>query len=83
MAFFNKLGTSPVKLSIKEYYSAVERGVIDGTITGFSHYLVGSLYEVAPYYIDHPFYQSTMSVLLNLKKWKSLPKHLQRSLPVV
>jgi TRAP-type C4-dicarboxylate transport system substrate-binding protein len=35
-------------------------------------------YEVAPYVIDHPFYKSTNVVIMNLKKWNSLPDHLKK-----
>ena len=35
-------------------------------------------YEVAPYVIDHPFYKSTNVIIMNLKKWNSLPEHLKQ-----
>jgi TRAP-type C4-dicarboxylate transport system substrate-binding protein len=38
-----------------------------------------SLYEVCKYFINQTFYESGNLVsIMNLKKWNSLPKHLQK-----
>jgi len=72
------LGAAAVRASLKEYYPSVERGVIDGNIVGLDVYLASGEYEVAPYLIDHPFYKSPNTVIMNLKKWESLPDHLKK-----
>ena len=41
-------------------------------------YLATGEYEVAPYIIDHPFYKSANTLIMNLKKWNSLPDHLKK-----
>jgi TRAP-type C4-dicarboxylate transport system substrate-binding protein len=74
---FQALGGAAVKAALKEYYPMVERGVVDGNNVGLDVYLATGEYEVAPYVIDHPFYKSPNTVIMNLKKWNSLPKHLQ------
>ena len=35
------------------------------------------LHEVSPYYIDHTFYKSNMTFIMNPASWNRLPKHLQ------
>jgi len=72
------LGGIPVKLAMPEYYSAAERGVSDGNICGFSSYLGLGLVDVAPYIVDTPFYKGTLSVIVNMNKWNSLPKDVQQ-----
>ena len=78
LAFFKGLGATPVKAALKEYYPSVERGVFDGNIVGLNVYVATGEYEVAPYVIDHFFYKATPTVLMNLKKWNSLPDHLKK-----
>ncbi len=75
---FKALGASPVKAGLPQYYPSVERGVFDGNIIGMDVYLAIHEYEVAPYVIDHPFYKSTNVIIMNLKKWNSLPDHLKK-----
>ena len=45
---------------------------------GMDVYIGMHLYEVAPYVIDHPFYKANNVVIMNLKKWNSLPGHLKK-----
>lgn len=75
---FKALGATPVKAALPQYYPSVERGVFDGNIVGLDVYLAIGEYEVAPYIIDHPFYKSTNVVIINKKKWDSLPDHLKQ-----
>jgi TRAP-type C4-dicarboxylate transport system substrate-binding protein len=76
--FFKKLGAAPVVTPVPEFYSTVERGVADGNWIGIDTYVETSHYEVAPYVIDHPFANSTLVVIMNLKKWNALPDHLKK-----
>ena len=78
LPFFKKMGATPVTTPVPEFYAAVERGVADGNWIGIDSYVISSHYEVAPYVIDHPFANSTLVVLLNLKQWNSLPEHLKK-----
>ncbi len=78
-AFYQALGATVVTVPNSEYYSALERGVVDGEgypITGF---ISMSLFEVAKYYIDVPFLDTpSVLFLVNLDKWNSLPPDLQK-----
>ena len=70
---------SPVKIS--EYYSAMERNLVDA-IAGCPLEVWVSLaaHEVTKYVIDHPYYKSTAVTIMNLNSWNKLPKNLQNLL---
>ncbi|MFH1489614.1 MAG: TRAP transporter substrate-binding protein DctP [Pseudomonadota bacterium] len=75
--FYRELGASVVTLPPPEYHSAMDRGVIDGVVSSlYVGYQMGVV-EVTKYIIDTGFYRTTLTVPMNLKKWESLPKHLQ------
>lgn len=74
---FAELGAAPVRAVIPEYYTALERGVVDGTIFGGGVYDENALYEVAPYVVDHPYFRPTAMLFMNLRKWEALPKDLK------
>ncbi len=74
---FKALGSIPVRAALKEYYTSVERGVIDGNIVGLDVYSSMGEQEVAPFIIDHPAYKSVNVTIINKKKWDSLPDHLK------
>jgi TRAP-type C4-dicarboxylate transport system substrate-binding protein len=72
------LGATPVQITnAGEVYTALERGVVDG----FGWPTVGlasqKLAQLVKYRIDPPFYHLANVVLVNLDKWKSLPKPAQ------
>lgn len=74
---FAELGAAPVRAVIPEYYTALERGLVDGTIFGGGVYEENALYEVAPFVVDHPYFRPTAMLFMNLKKWEALPKDLK------
>jgi len=76
--FFKKLGAVPIVTPVPEFYSTVERGVADGNWMGIDTFISSSHYQVAPYVIDHPFANSTLVIIMNLKKWNSLPENLKK-----
>jgi TRAP-type C4-dicarboxylate transport system substrate-binding protein len=72
------LGATPVQITnAGEVYTALERGVVDG----FGWPTVGlasqKLAQLVKYRIDPPFYHLANVVLVNLDKWKALPKGAQ------
>jgi len=72
-------GATFVSLRWGEYYTALERGIVDG-IASMTLSVVANqpLYEVAKYIVDDPYYQSTLAIIGNLGKWNQLPPHLQK-----
>jgi TRAP-type C4-dicarboxylate transport system substrate-binding protein len=75
---YRRLGAGVTTLPIPEYHSAMERGVVDGLVTSIYVGLQFGLHEVSEYIITPGFYRSTVAVPMSLKKWNSLPKHLQK-----
>lgn len=86
-----KMGTSPSfhglvnglnavnpSIQISEYYSAMERGVIDAFTASMGVFVGTGSYETTKYVIDKPFYATVHPLLINLKKWNSIPGHLQK-----
>ncbi len=72
-------GATLVSLRMPEYYSSMERGLVDGLASApLSAWYFQGVHEVTKYMIDHPYYQSTVAIIMNLKKWNSLPQHLQK-----
>jgi len=71
-------GAAQVMLPPSEFYSAMERHVVDG-IAGMpvtSWYDFGGA-EITKYVIDQPFYDSASAVIMNLDSFNSLPEGLQ------
>jgi TRAP-type C4-dicarboxylate transport system substrate-binding protein len=79
-ALYKGLGATVTHTAMPEYYSALEKGVVDGLGTSLFFWSGSRIYEVTKYAIDHPFYTPTPAVLLNLNSWNRLPKHLQNLL---
>jgi TRAP-type C4-dicarboxylate transport system substrate-binding protein len=73
------LGAIPVNVPAPERYSAVERGVVDGYALDIDSAAGYRLQPKTKYLIDHGYGSSNqIAILVNLDKWKSLPKHLQK-----
>ncbi len=71
-------GATVVSLSMQEYYSAMERGLVDGISScPITQWVAQGCHEVTKYTVDHGYYQSTLAVIMNLDRWNKLPKHLQ------
>lgn len=71
-------GATVVSLSMPEYYSAMERGLVDGISScPVAQWVAQGCHEVTKYSVDHGYYQSTVAVIMNLEKWNKIPKHLQ------
>jgi TRAP-type C4-dicarboxylate transport system substrate-binding protein len=71
-------GAVHVSLRMGEYFQAMERGVADG-IAGvpLTTYVSMGIHEVTKYCVDHPYWQSTVAVFMNLDSWNKLPKNLK------
>ncbi|MFC1869265.1 TRAP transporter substrate-binding protein DctP [Thermodesulfobacteriota bacterium] len=77
-AFYKRLGMVPQQIhGLKDYFPLMERGVVQAHVSALNIFIKLGTYEVAKYIIDHPFYNSTQAILINLNKWKSLPKSSQ------
>ena len=78
--YFKALGMSAMVIPFTEYYPANERGVVDGNASSLSNWFGMGLWEIAPYLLDRPFQRSPGVHIINMKKWNSIPPHLQQLL---
>ncbi len=71
-------GAVPVNMPITETYTALERGVVEGTVLPWEGNFVFKLAELLKYSTETDFYTMTMMVVMNKRKWKSLPEDVQK-----
>ncbi len=71
-------GAAPVNMPITETYTALERGVVDGTVVPYEGVVIFKLDELLKYTTPADFYTVTMAFLMNKKKWDSLPDDIKK-----
>jgi len=75
------VGATPVFMGGGEVYLALQRGTVDGTNAGASNLVERKFYEVTKYITYVPGFQFvTQGVLMNRKKWDSIPADLQKAI---
>jgi TRAP-type C4-dicarboxylate transport system substrate-binding protein len=72
-------GAAPTEMSGADTYAAVQRGTVDGLISGVS-FFSRKWYEVTPYISQLPFSFRTNAVQMNLAKWNSLAPEQQAAI---
>ena len=78
--FYKELGASVATIPLPEYYSAMERRIVDGISTSIYLGVTFGIVEVTKYVISHGFYRCTAALVVNPDSWNGLPKHLQKLL---
>lgn len=72
-------GVDPTNVAVAENFEALQSGIVNA-IAGQP--LQGSISngwnEMINYVIDHPYFQSTVVLLMNLEKWNAIPADLQK-----
>lgn len=71
-------GAVPVTTPVTETYTALERGVVDGTVVPWEGLGIFKLDDLTKYATITDFYTMTMMVVMNKKKWESLPEDVQK-----
>jgi len=72
------MGASPISLAPQENYEALQRGTIDGALTGLTSVHERKLYEVAKYVTYGLLVQDTIYyMMVNKDAWKKLTPELQ------
>jgi TRAP-type C4-dicarboxylate transport system substrate-binding protein len=72
------LGATPVSIAAPETYTALERGVVDGTIFPWEAIASFKLAEVLRYHAVVNLYASPLATLMNEQKYQSLPPDLRK-----
>ncbi|AJE44888.1 TRAP dicarboxylate transporter subunit DctP [Celeribacter indicus] len=71
-SFFEGAGIQAINTPVNDYYTAVERGVINGFANVNSILPALGLHEVVNYRIDPGFYSAVVVVAINLDTWEGL-----------
>ncbi len=77
-AMAKALGTSFTVISMPEAFGALERGMINIYCSSIDTQSKLGVAEVSKFVLDHPFYQSNTTIIINLDSWNSLPEHLKK-----
>lgn len=74
-------GSTWVSMINSEYYSALQRGVVDGiTAVPPSTFRDFHYYEVTKYIVPYRFFDCSLAFIMNLHKFNSLPSNVQNLL---
>jgi TRAP-type C4-dicarboxylate transport system substrate-binding protein len=77
--FIKALGGNPVTIPPTDIYTSMERGVVDGFMWPMGMTSWG-LQEVTKYIIEPGIFQWDCATMINLDRWKRIPKDLQELL---
>jgi TRAP-type C4-dicarboxylate transport system substrate-binding protein len=72
------LGASPVAIPVPEVYNALDRGVVDGTAMPFEGIWVFKQHEVVDYATICDLYTMSFAIVMNNRKWESLPADIKK-----
>lgn len=78
--FYQSLGMTPLNIPLSEYYTAVERGVVDACASSIQMWFGQGIWEKTPYFIDHGWSRQPSALIINMDAWNKLPAHLQKLL---
>ena len=78
--FIKDLGGTAVVMRPSQVYTALERGVIDGMGFSLTDIRDRGLHKFVKYKIDPPFTYAGIALIMNQKKWDSMPKKAQEYL---
>jgi TRAP-type C4-dicarboxylate transport system substrate-binding protein len=74
------LGGAPVQLPVNEVYTAMEKGLIDGTAFPVHGVVSAKMGEISKFQVRPTFGQGTALVVMNLDKWNKLSPDLQNKM---
>lgn len=78
--YLSALGAEPISMTTSEVYSALQRGVLDGTITGPDQVKGMSIYEVTNHLSNINISPLGSYIVASRRSWDSLPADLQKIL---
>jgi TRAP-type C4-dicarboxylate transport system substrate-binding protein len=75
--FVTLMGGAPVVVSWTDYYSSLEKGVVDGILGGTNQMRAAKLTDVGKYVTLFDAYGVFMGHNINLDVWNAMPKRIQ------
>lgn len=77
--FIRALGATPVDVGQGDWFAAVENRIVDGYNIPLASVIGWGMTKITKHTIDHVVYQpSNVLLMVNQKKWESLPPKLQK-----
>ena len=74
------LGAVPTPMNYGEVYSAIQTGIVDGAENDYVSYSTSGHFEVARNYVEDRHLSPPAILLMNLKKYQSLPLEYQQAI---
>ncbi len=71
-------GAVPVTMEVSDSYSALERGVVDGTVLPWEGLYVFNQAELLKYSTETDFYTTAMMMVMNKRRYNSLPPDIKK-----
>lgn len=75
--YLEALGAEPMSLPMTEVYGALQRGLIDGMVTGAEHISRMSLWETTSHVSDIGIAPATGHIVISQRTWNGLPDDVQ------
>lgn len=76
--FLTALGAEPLSMTTADVYPSLQRGIIDGAITGTEHVKASSLWEVTKYMTNINIPPMGSYIVLGSRSWAKLPADLRQ-----
>ncbi len=73
-----KFGAIPITITSGETYSALEKGLVQGTLNNYASIYSGKVHEVLKYLLDVSLGTWSGVTPMNLNTWKALPPDIQK-----
>lgn len=74
------LGGTPMLIPMPDNYISLQKGVIDGMGAPWEAIQVWRFYEVVNHYTEVPFPAVYFSIIMNKRKWNSLPEDVREAI---
>ena len=78
-----RMGAVPIPMPINDIYPSMEKGVMEGFFLDLQGTKTRKLYEVANYFTMVNMYALPFAVVMNKKRWESIPPDLQKQIMTV
>jgi tripartite ATP-independent transporter DctP family solute receptor len=75
--YFTALGCNPVPMAYGEYFTSVQNGTVNGTLSPIVTIYTDKTYQAAPYITDSRQWYCPTPLIMSLQLWNSLEPSLQ------
>jgi len=80
LASFRALGANPVAMDVKELYSALQQGVVDGQENPYSIILANRYFEVQKYVSDTGHFFDYINIVANKRQFEAMKPEFQKAI---